>query len=59
MQRGAVFGCHVSPLLEVPSMRVLEETHLLCQEMVQETHSGLLPLAQPVEPVTDMFSQFI
>ena len=39
-------------------MGVLEEAHLLGQEVVEEPHPRLLPLVQPVKPVPDLYDQF-
>ena len=59
LKRGAVLGGHARPLLQVPGVRVLKQTHLLSQEVVQEAHPRLLPLVQPVEPVSDLHSQLV
>ena len=53
-----MLGSCPGPLAQVPGVCVLEQTHLLGQEVVQEPHPHLLPLAQPVQPVPDLHSQF-
>ena len=59
LKRRAVLGGHARPLLQVSGVRVLKQTHLLSQEVVQEAHPRLLPLVQPVEPVSDLHSQLV
>ena len=45
--------------MQILCMCVLVQPHLLCQEMVEEANPRLLPLVQPVHPVSDLYYQLL
>ena len=59
MQRGAVFAGGLRELAKVAATGVLEQTHLLGQEVVQEPHPCLLPPAQPDKHVPNLFGDLV
>ena len=54
-----MFGSKCRPLAEVLGTSVLEQPHLLGQEVVEKSDPRLLPLVQPVQPVSHLCDQFL
>ena len=54
-----MFGSKCRPLAEVLGASVLKQPHLLGQEVMEKSDPRLLPLVQPVQPVSHLCDQFL